>query len=104
MLASPRPHFTGAHRISQERYEGGRENRDVSMRHENAGNTILNHIRRTAVRSANHGFGTSHRFQEYKAESFAAAGQCKHVAVGIACEQLLLRAPEEKINVVRHAR
>src|ERR1700737_869614 len=36
-LASPRPHFTGARRISQERFERAREERGVTMRHEYTG-------------------------------------------------------------------
>jgi len=103
-LAPPRPHFTGARRIDQKRFEPARKKCGVTMRHEQASHTILNHIRRAAVRAANRGLGTSHRFQEGKSESFAAAGQCKHIAVGVTCEQLLLREAEEKMNVVRHAR
>src|SRR5258708_37453751 len=94
-LAPPRPHFTGARGISQRRFERARKKRGITMRHEQASHSILNHIRRAAVRTANRGFGTSHRFQEHKSESFAAAEQCKHIAVGITCEQFLLREAAE---------
>src|SRR5467141_4053804 len=103
-LAPPRPHFTGARGISQKRFERARKKRGITMRHEQASHSILNHIRRATVRAANRGFGTSHRFQEHKPESFAAARQCKHIAMGITCEQLLLLEAEEKMNAVRHAR
>src|SRR5467141_2894258 len=98
-LAPPRPHFTGAGGIRQKRFEGARKKRGITMRHEQASHTILNHIRRAAVRAANRGFGTSHRFQEHESESFATAGQCKHIAVGITREQLPLREGGEKMNV-----
>ena len=102
-LSCPRPHFTGARRISQERLERAREEHGVTMRNERAGHTIFNHIRRAAVRATNHGLGMSHRFQEYKTESFSAAGQRKYIAVGITCEKLLLREAVEKTGMVHHA-
>ena len=74
------------------------------MRHEKAAYAILNHVRRAAVRAANDWFGIRHCFQEYQAESFGAAGQCEHVAVGIAGEEFLLREAEKKMDVIRDAR
>src|SRR6266849_8378352 len=101
--ASLHPHFTGARRISQQRYEGIRKHRQVSMRHEKAAYSVLNHVRRAAVRPANDWFGIRHRFQEYEAESFGAAGQCEHVAMGIAGEEFLLREAKKKMNMIRDA-
>ena len=102
-LASSRPHIGGVRRISQQRYQGGRKHRDFSMPHENAGYAILYHIRRAAVCAANYRFGIRHRFQEYHAESFGAAGQRKHIAVGIAGEQCILREAVKKMNMIRDA-
>src|SRR5580693_54972 len=92
----------GARRIRQERQERAGEKRSVTVRDERACHAILNHIRRATVRAANNGLGIGHRLQEYQAESFTAAGQCEHIAVGITCEELLLRESEEKTNMVRH--
>src|SRR5258708_7996312 len=74
------------------------------MRHEKAAYAIFNHVRRAAVRAANDGFGIRHGLQEYQAESFGAAGQCEHIAVGIAGEEFLLREAENKMNTIRDAR
>src|SRR4029077_20310971 len=86
------------------RLECAGEKRSVTVRDERACHAILNHIRRTTVSAANHGLGIGHRFQEYQAESFTAAGQYEHIAVGITGEELQLRESEKKTNVVRHAR
>src|SRR5712692_3209304 len=44
-LAPSRAHFTSARGIGEERFEGVRKKRGVTMRHEHAAHAVLDHIR-----------------------------------------------------------
>jgi hypothetical protein len=102
-LKPPRAHLAGASRIQQERSQRCRKPLDIAMRNERTRNFVLNHVRGSSVRSANHRFAVRHGLKKHEAKTFTAAGKRKNTASGVTGEQFVWRQILQENSAIGNA-